>query len=65
MDEKSAMVLFTLGVPVTVGLVYAFVVRYQDVRREGSKIESDVNLLKWMVGFNLAVTVVILFRVFS
>ena len=30
-----------------------------------SKIESDMNLLKWMVGFNLAMTVAILFRVFS
>lgn len=30
-----------------------------------SKIESDLNLLKWMVGFNLAMTVAILFRVFS
>lgn len=30
-----------------------------------SKIESDMNLLKWMVGFNLALTVAILFRVFS
>ena len=30
-----------------------------------SKIESDINLLKWMVGFNLAITVAILFRVFS
>jgi hypothetical protein len=29
------------------------------------KIESDLNLLKWMVGFNLAITVAILFRVFS
>jgi len=30
-----------------------------------SKIESDMNLLKWTVGFNLALTVAILFRVFS
>ena len=30
-----------------------------------SKIESDINLLKWMVGFNLAMTVAVLFRVFS
>ena len=30
-----------------------------------SKIESDINLLKWMVGFNIAMTVAILFRVFS
>jgi hypothetical protein len=30
-----------------------------------SKIESDVNLLKWMAGFNLAMTMAILFRVFS
>jgi hypothetical protein len=30
-----------------------------------SKIESDINLLKWMIGFNLATTVAILFRVFS
>ena len=29
-----------------------------------SKIESDINLLKWMCGFNLAMTVAILFRVF-
>ena len=30
-----------------------------------SKIVSDINLLKWMVGFNLALTIAILFRVFS
>lgn len=30
-----------------------------------NKIESDMNLLKWMVGFNLAFTVAILFKVFS
>ena len=30
-----------------------------------SKIESDINLLKWMTGFNIALTVAILFRVFS
>ena len=30
-----------------------------------SKIESDITLLKWMVGFNLAMTVAILFRVFA
>jgi hypothetical protein len=30
-----------------------------------AKVESDINLLKWMVGFNLAFTVAILFRVFS
>ena len=30
-----------------------------------SKIEGDINLLKWMIGFNLAMTVAILFRVFS
>jgi hypothetical protein len=30
-----------------------------------SKIESKLNLLEWMVGFNLAMTVAILFRVFS
>jgi hypothetical protein len=30
-----------------------------------NKIESDINLLKWMSGFNLALTVAILFRVFS
>jgi hypothetical protein len=30
-----------------------------------SKIESDINFLKWMAGFNLALTVAILFRVFS
>jgi hypothetical protein len=30
-----------------------------------SKMESDINLLKWMAGFNLAMTVAILFRVFS
>jgi hypothetical protein len=30
-----------------------------------SKIESAINLLKWMAGFNLAMTVAILFRVFS
>jgi hypothetical protein len=30
-----------------------------------AKIDSDLNLLKWMAGFNLAITVAILFRVFS
>jgi len=30
-----------------------------------SKIEGDVNLLKWMIGFNLAFTVAILFKIFS
>ena len=30
-----------------------------------SKVESDLNLLKWMLGFNLAMTVAILFRVLS
>ena len=30
-----------------------------------SKTESDLNLLKWMIGFNLAITVAILLRVFS
>ena len=30
-----------------------------------SKVESGINLLKWMAGFNLALTVAILFRVFS
>ena len=30
-----------------------------------SKIESDINLLKWMSGFSLAMTVAILFKVFS
>ena len=30
-----------------------------------SKIESDINLLKWMAGFNLALIVAILFRVSS
>jgi len=33
--------------------------------RHISKLESDINLLKWMVGFILAITVAILFRVFS
>jgi hypothetical protein len=30
-----------------------------------SKIEIDINLLKWMAGFNIAMTVAILFRVFA
>jgi hypothetical protein len=30
-----------------------------------SKIESKLSLLEWMLGFNLAMTVAILFRVFS
>jgi len=29
------------------------------------KIESDINLLKWMSGFNVAMTVAILFKVLS
>lgn len=29
-----------------------------------AKIESDVNLLKWMVGFNLAMTVAVLGKLF-
>ena len=27
-----------------------------------SKIESDINLLKWMVGFNLAATMALLWK---
>ena len=30
-----------------------------------TRIERDLNLLKWMAGFNLAMTAAILFRVFS
>jgi len=30
-----------------------------------SKIESRLTLLEWMIGFNLAMTIAILFRVFS
>ena len=30
-----------------------------------NKIESDLNLLKWMLGFNLALSVGILFRLFG
>jgi hypothetical protein len=30
-----------------------------------SKIEADVNLLKWMVGFNLTLSVAMLFLLFS
>jgi hypothetical protein len=30
-----------------------------------NKIEGDLNLLKWMVGFNLAIAVATLFRLFS
>ena len=30
-----------------------------------ARLESDLTLLKWMVGFNLALTVAILWRVFA
>jgi hypothetical protein len=30
-----------------------------------TRIESDLALLKWMVGFNLAMTVAVLWKVFS
>ena len=33
-----------------------------DIRSE--RLEGKVNLLQWMVGFNLVITVAILFRVF-
>ena len=29
-----------------------------------AKVEADLNLLKWMVGFNLAMTIAILARLF-
>jgi hypothetical protein len=29
-----------------------------------ARIEGDLSLLKWMVGFNLAVTVAVLFKLF-
>jgi hypothetical protein len=29
-----------------------------------AKIEGDLSLLKWMVGFNLALTVAVLFKLF-
>ena len=29
------------------------------------KLESDVQLLKWMIGTNIALTLVLLFRAFS
>ena len=30
-----------------------------------NKVESDLNLLKWMVGFNLAISVAVMFKLFS
>ncbi|MCX8087143.1 MAG: hypothetical protein N3C63_09635 [Rhodocyclaceae bacterium] len=30
-----------------------------------NKVESDLNLLKWMVGFNLAISVGVLLKLFS
>lgn len=30
-----------------------------------AKINSDFTLLKWMVGFNIALTITLLFKVFS
>lgn len=30
-----------------------------------SRIEADLNLLKWMLGFNLALSVGILFKLFA
>ena len=41
MDEKSAVVLFILGVPATVGLIYAFVVRYKDTHRAPDSGKSN------------------------
>ena len=29
------------------------------------KLESDMAVVKWMLGFNLAMTIAVLFRVFS
>jgi len=30
-----------------------------------AKVESDLNLLKWMVGFNIAMTTAVLWKIFS
>jgi hypothetical protein len=30
-----------------------------------AKIEADLGLLKWMVGFNIALTTAVLFKLFS
>ena len=30
-----------------------------------ARIETDLALLKWMIGFNLAITIAVLWRVFS
>jgi hypothetical protein len=30
-----------------------------------SRIENDLSVLKWMVGFNLAITTAVLWKVFS
>ncbi len=50
--------------------------RFTKIERDISKIESDIatlrtetrgefNLVRWMIGFNLAMTVAILWKVFS
>jgi len=30
-----------------------------------ARVENDLNLLKWMVGFNIAMTTAVLWKVFS
>ncbi len=30
-----------------------------------NKVEAELSLLKWMIGFNLAISVAILFKVFT
>lgn len=42
-----------------------FETRILEIKSDVSLLKSDVNLLRWMVGFNLALTVAVLFRVFS
>jgi hypothetical protein len=39
--------------------------RYDELRTRISKLESKLSVVEWMLGFNLAMTVAILFRLFS
>ena len=41
MDEKNAVVLFILGFPATVGLIYAFILRYKDTHRHADGGKSN------------------------
>jgi len=39
--------------------------RFADIERELVKIRGELNILKWMVGFNLAISMALLWKVFT